>query len=186
MPHMSEAIVVVGAGQAAAQLAISLRQGGYGGPIRVIGEEPYLPYQRPPLSKKFLAEYRDPDSSVPAPGELLARAERHVRPRRNRRRRRAAAQPGRAGGWPGGRIRHAGVRHRNLGPRRCRCPASSWPGCSRCAGSTTWSGCGPRSTRPAAWRSSAAAISGSRWRRWSAARGSPSPSSRRKTACSSG
>src|SRR5215204_7086409 len=62
MPHMNEAIVVLGAGQAAAQLAISLRQGGHSGPIRVIGEEPYLPYQRPPLSKKFLAEYRDPDS----------------------------------------------------------------------------------------------------------------------------
>jgi 3-phenylpropionate/trans-cinnamate dioxygenase ferredoxin reductase component len=62
MPHMSEAIVVLGAGQAAAQLAISLRQGGHAGPIRVIGEEPYLPYQRPPLSKKFLAEYRNPDS----------------------------------------------------------------------------------------------------------------------------
>jgi len=59
---MSESIVIVGAGQAAAQLAISLRQGGHAGIIRAICDEPYLPYQRPPLSKKFLAEYRDPDS----------------------------------------------------------------------------------------------------------------------------
>src|SRR5205807_4420782 len=49
-------IVIVGAGQAAAQLVLSLRQGGYDEPIRMIGDEPYAPYQRPPLSKKFLAE----------------------------------------------------------------------------------------------------------------------------------
>jgi len=52
---MSE-VVIVGAGQAAAQLVQSLRQGGYAGDIRMIGDEPYAPYQRPPLSKKFLTE----------------------------------------------------------------------------------------------------------------------------------
>jgi len=49
-------IVIVGAGQAAAQLVLSLRQGGDKEPIRMIGDEPYAPYQRPPLSKKFLTE----------------------------------------------------------------------------------------------------------------------------------
>jgi len=49
-------MVIVGAGQAAAQLVFSLRQGGYKEPIRMIGDEPYAPYQRPPLSKKFLTE----------------------------------------------------------------------------------------------------------------------------------
>ena len=49
-------IVIVGAGQAAAQLVLSLRQGGCKEPIRMIGDEPYAPYQRPPLSKKFLTE----------------------------------------------------------------------------------------------------------------------------------
>jgi 3-phenylpropionate/trans-cinnamate dioxygenase ferredoxin reductase subunit len=49
-------IVIVGAGQAAAQLVLSLRQGGYKDPIRMIGDERYAPYQRPPLSKKFLTE----------------------------------------------------------------------------------------------------------------------------------
>jgi 3-phenylpropionate/trans-cinnamate dioxygenase ferredoxin reductase component len=49
-------IVIVGAGQAAAQLAQSLRQGGCKEPIRMLGDEPYAPYQRPPLSKKFLTE----------------------------------------------------------------------------------------------------------------------------------
>ena len=50
----SDPIVIVGAGQAAAQASASLRQWGYDGGITVIGEESHLPYQRPPLSKAFL------------------------------------------------------------------------------------------------------------------------------------
>jgi 3-phenylpropionate/trans-cinnamate dioxygenase ferredoxin reductase subunit len=57
---MNEAVVIVGAGQAGAQLALSLRQGGHAGPIRLLCDETHLPYQRPPLSKTFLAEYREP------------------------------------------------------------------------------------------------------------------------------
>ena len=53
---MSGGILILGAGQAAAQLAISLRQGGHDGTIRMVGDEPYAPYQRPPLSKAFLKE----------------------------------------------------------------------------------------------------------------------------------
>ena len=52
---MSDSVVVVGAGQAAAQLVASLRSEGFEGPITLIGDEPYVPYQRPPLSKAFLA-----------------------------------------------------------------------------------------------------------------------------------
>jgi 3-phenylpropionate/trans-cinnamate dioxygenase ferredoxin reductase subunit len=52
---MPDRIVIVGAGHAAGQTAISLRQGGYDGRIVIVGEEPYPPYQRPPLSKKYLA-----------------------------------------------------------------------------------------------------------------------------------
>lgn len=48
-------VVVVGAGQAATQFVEALRRRGYGGAISVFGEEPWLPYQRPPLSKKYLA-----------------------------------------------------------------------------------------------------------------------------------
>jgi len=48
-------VVIIGAGQAASQAVMSLRSEGYEGPIRMIGEEPEPPYQRPPLSKKFLA-----------------------------------------------------------------------------------------------------------------------------------
>ena len=58
---MSGPVVVMGAGQAAAQLAMSLRQGGFAERILILGDEPYLPYQRPPLSKKYLSERREPD-----------------------------------------------------------------------------------------------------------------------------
>lgn len=50
-----ERIVVVGAGQGAGQLVASLRQEKYEGEILMIGDEPYLPYQRPPLSKTYLS-----------------------------------------------------------------------------------------------------------------------------------
>jgi 3-phenylpropionate/trans-cinnamate dioxygenase ferredoxin reductase subunit len=52
---MPDTIVIAGAGHAAGQTAVSLRQGGYAGELIIIGEEAYLPYQRPPLSKKFLS-----------------------------------------------------------------------------------------------------------------------------------
>jgi 3-phenylpropionate/trans-cinnamate dioxygenase ferredoxin reductase component len=58
---MTGSIVIIGAGQAGAQLAMSLRQGGFADRILLLGDEPHLPYQRPPLSKKFLSEHRAPD-----------------------------------------------------------------------------------------------------------------------------
>ncbi len=47
-------VVVVGAGQAGASLVAKLRSSGFEGAITLIGEEPVPPYQRPPLSKKYL------------------------------------------------------------------------------------------------------------------------------------
>lgn len=47
-------IVVVGAGQAASALAFKLRALDYDGAITLVGDEPELPYQRPPLSKAYL------------------------------------------------------------------------------------------------------------------------------------
>jgi 3-phenylpropionate/trans-cinnamate dioxygenase ferredoxin reductase subunit len=52
---MFEPIVIIGAGQAAAQAIETLRKRGHRGPLTVIGDESLLPYQRPPLSKKYLA-----------------------------------------------------------------------------------------------------------------------------------
>lgn len=47
-------VVIIGAGQAAAQACASLRQFGFEGNITVIGDEAHLPYQRPPLSKAYM------------------------------------------------------------------------------------------------------------------------------------
>jgi 3-phenylpropionate/trans-cinnamate dioxygenase ferredoxin reductase subunit len=52
---MTSTILIVGAGQAGAQAVDTLRREGYGGRLVLVGEEPQLPYQRPPLSKKYLA-----------------------------------------------------------------------------------------------------------------------------------
>jgi 3-phenylpropionate/trans-cinnamate dioxygenase ferredoxin reductase component len=57
---MMTSVVIVGTGQAGFQAASSLRQGGFEGDVTLVGEEPQLPYQRPPLSKAFLKGEGDP------------------------------------------------------------------------------------------------------------------------------
>jgi 3-phenylpropionate/trans-cinnamate dioxygenase ferredoxin reductase subunit len=52
---MPDRIVILGAGHAAAQAIETLRRRGHAGSIVLVGDEPHLPYQRPPLSKKYLA-----------------------------------------------------------------------------------------------------------------------------------
>lgn len=52
---MEKTCIVIGASHAAAQLAPSLRRFGWDGRIVVVGEEPWLPYHRPPLSKAYLS-----------------------------------------------------------------------------------------------------------------------------------
>ncbi|WPN45129.1 NAD(P)/FAD-dependent oxidoreductase [Pseudomonas sp. P8_241] len=47
-------VVIVGAGQGGGEASTALRQQGYQGSITLIGDEPQLPYRRPPLSKAFL------------------------------------------------------------------------------------------------------------------------------------
>ncbi len=51
---MAERIVVVGGGQAGAALVARLRNDGFTGAVTLLAEEPVPPYQRPPLSKKYL------------------------------------------------------------------------------------------------------------------------------------
>ena len=52
---MSERFVIIGAGQAGAQAVASLRAEGFAGAITMVGDEAFPPYQRPPLSKAYLA-----------------------------------------------------------------------------------------------------------------------------------
>ena len=57
----NEKIVIIGASHAGVQLAVSLRENGFGGAITLVGEEQPTPYHRPPLSKAFL---KDVDQQV--------------------------------------------------------------------------------------------------------------------------
>jgi 3-phenylpropionate/trans-cinnamate dioxygenase ferredoxin reductase subunit len=52
---MYERIVIAGGGQAAVQAIDTLRRRGFSGALTLVGDEPWPPYQRPPLSKKYLA-----------------------------------------------------------------------------------------------------------------------------------
>ena len=61
-------VVIVGAGLGGLRAAEQLRAAGHSGPVTVLGAEPYLPYNRPPLSKELLAE----------PGDLTT-AEAHAK-----------------------------------------------------------------------------------------------------------
>jgi len=52
---MTQTFVIVGASHASVQAIDTLRREGHKGPIVLVGDEPHLPYNRPPLSKKFLS-----------------------------------------------------------------------------------------------------------------------------------
>jgi len=59
---MNRICIAIGASHAAAQLTTSLRQEGWEGDILVVGDEPHLPYHRPPLSKAFLSGEKTAES----------------------------------------------------------------------------------------------------------------------------
>jgi 3-phenylpropionate/trans-cinnamate dioxygenase ferredoxin reductase subunit len=65
-----ERVVIVGASLAAASVAETLRAQGFEGPITMIGEEPYLPYERPPLSKEILAGTKTIDDAYVRPASF--------------------------------------------------------------------------------------------------------------------
>jgi 3-phenylpropionate/trans-cinnamate dioxygenase ferredoxin reductase component len=58
---LSAPVVIVGGSLAGLRSAEGIRRAGYKGPIKVIGNEPYLPYNRPPLSKELLSGSGDID-----------------------------------------------------------------------------------------------------------------------------
>lgn len=64
--------LIVGGGQAGFQVAASLRETGYSDPVVLIGDEPGLPYQRPPLSKAYLAGKTDAEGLNLRPASYLA------------------------------------------------------------------------------------------------------------------
>ena len=82
---MSEHLVIVGGGQAAAQAVQSLRQQSFAGAITLLGDEPYPPYQRPPLSKKYFAGELARERLLLRPAAFYAEKGRRARAERARR-----------------------------------------------------------------------------------------------------
>ena len=70
---MEDTIVIVGASHAAAQAVDSLRREGHAGRIVLVGDEPQIPYQRPPLSKKYLSGEFEADRLWIRPREFYER-----------------------------------------------------------------------------------------------------------------
>jgi 3-phenylpropionate/trans-cinnamate dioxygenase ferredoxin reductase subunit len=68
--HASYDVLIVGAGHAGALTAIALRDQGFDGSIALVGEEPELPYERPPLSKEYLAGQVEFDKILIRPAEF--------------------------------------------------------------------------------------------------------------------
>ena len=66
--------VIIGASHAGAQTCVSLRQGGWEGGITLIGDEPDLPYHRPPLSKDFLSGDKAIDEILLRPASVYENA----------------------------------------------------------------------------------------------------------------
>ena len=92
---MYERVVIAGSGQAAMQAVDTLRRRGFTGELTLVGDEPWPPYQRPPLSKKYLAGSLERERLLIRPAAFfadhsvttlfghqvteIARRERHVR-----------------------------------------------------------------------------------------------------------
>ncbi|MCK1820097.1 NAD(P)/FAD-dependent oxidoreductase [Streptomyces sp. XM83C] len=72
---MSAPVVVAGASLGGLRAAEQLRAAGWDGPVTVIGEEPYMPYNRPPLSKEVLAGKASFDSLAFRPRAAVADVE---------------------------------------------------------------------------------------------------------------
>ncbi len=67
-----QTVAIIGGGQAGFQAAASLREFGFDGHVHLYGDEPYLPYQRPPLSKTYLKEDVPPDKVFLRPERFFA------------------------------------------------------------------------------------------------------------------
>jgi 3-phenylpropionate/trans-cinnamate dioxygenase ferredoxin reductase subunit len=65
-------VVIVGAGHGGANAAVQLRQQGFAGSIAVLGDEPELPYERPPLSKDYLADEKPFERMLLRPASFWA------------------------------------------------------------------------------------------------------------------
>ena len=153
-------VVIVGAGQAGFQTAASLREAGYDGSITLIGDEAALPYQRPPLSKSYLAGKTDAEGLLLRPAAYLD--EHRITHRGATRAVAIDRKEARLDLSDGSRLAFDHLRRppaRATGPWLFRVP--TFPACISSARSRMPTGCARRWRKPSTSSSSARASSGS-------------------------
>ena len=77
---MTNTIIIVGAGQAGGCAAATLRKEGYAGRVVLIGDEPHVPYERPPLSKAVLKGKAEPQHTHLMPADQFEALDLDFRP----------------------------------------------------------------------------------------------------------
>ncbi len=69
---MPAGMLIIGAGECGARAALALRERGYDEPVTLIGREPHLPYERPPLSKEAMVAEAEPTPKLIGDRQLFA------------------------------------------------------------------------------------------------------------------
>ncbi|MER8397876.1 FAD-dependent oxidoreductase [Mesorhizobium sp. M1348] len=75
---MTKGMVIIGAGECGGRAALALRELGYDGPVTLVGDEPHLPYERPPLSKDAMVADSPLLKAIASEAVLAGRSIRHI------------------------------------------------------------------------------------------------------------
>lgn len=75
---MTKGMVIIGAGECGGRAALALRDLGYDGPVTLVGDEPHLPYERPPLSKDAMVGEAPAIKAITSDEVLAERSIRHI------------------------------------------------------------------------------------------------------------
>ncbi|MES0089992.1 FAD-dependent oxidoreductase [Mesorhizobium sp. M0030] len=75
---MQAGMVIIGAGECGGRAALTLRELGYDGPVTLVGDEPHLPYERPPLSKDAMTSDAAEIKTIASDEILAEKSIRHI------------------------------------------------------------------------------------------------------------
>lgn len=75
---MQAGMVIIGAGECGGRAALTLRELGYDGPVTLVGDEPHLPYERPPLSKDAMVSDAPEIKAIASDAMLAEKSIRHI------------------------------------------------------------------------------------------------------------
>lgn len=75
---MTKGMVIIGAGECGGRAALTLRELGYVGPVTLVGDEPHLPYERPPLSKDAMVSDAPEIKAIASEALLAEKSIRHI------------------------------------------------------------------------------------------------------------